>query len=112
MIKSAHLTGPVSRKAGGLFDAVSRLVQSQYRQGMAVEGFGLWDESAEADLAAWDPVPVAACKPSWPKPIGHSPELLEKLNLFAPDILHNHGLWLYPSIAATTYGRKTKRPYL
>jgi poly(glycerol-phosphate) alpha-glucosyltransferase len=112
MIKSAHLTGPVSRKAGGLFDAVSRLVQSQHQQGMAVKVFGLWDESAGADLAAWNPVPVAVFKPLWPKAIGRSPKFLEELNAFAPDISHTHGLWLYPSIAATNYSRKNERPYL
>jgi len=112
MIKSAHLTGPVSRKAGGLFDAVSRLAQSQHQQGMAVKVFGLWDESTDADLAAWNPVPVAVFKPSWPKVIGRSPEFLEELKAFAPDISHTHGLWLYPSVAATNYSREKKRAYL
>lgn len=112
MIKSAHLTGSVSRKAGGLFDAVSRLVQSQHQQGMAVKVFGLWDESADADLATWNPVPVAAFKPSWPNVIGRSPKFLEELNTFAPDLSHTHGLWLYPSVAATNYSRKNNRPYL
>ena len=112
MIKSAHLTGSVSRKAGGLFDAVSRLVQSQHQQGMAVKVFGLWDESADADLAAWNPVPVAVFKPSWPRVIGRSLKFLKELNAFAPDISHTHGLWLYPSSAATNYSRKNNRPYL
>jgi len=112
MIKSAHLTGSVSRKAGGLFDAVSRLAQSQHQQGMEVKVFGLWDEAADADLAAWNPVPVAAFKPSWPKMIGRSPGFLEELNAFAPDISHTHGLWLYPGIAARNYSRERKRPYL
>src|SRR6185369_18044355 len=112
MIKSAHLTGSVSRKAGGLFDAVSRLVQSQHQQGMTVKVFGLWDESADADLSAWNPVPVAAFKPSWPNVIGRAPKFLEELNAFAPDISHTHGLWLYPSVAATNYSRKNNRPYL
>ncbi len=112
MIKSAHLTGSVSRKAGGLFDAVSRLAQSQLKQGMAVKVFGLWDESTDADLTAWNPVPVAAFKPSWPGLIGRSPKFLEELNDFAPDISHTHGLWLYPGIAARNYSRGKKRPYL
>jgi poly(glycerol-phosphate) alpha-glucosyltransferase len=112
MIKSAHLTGSVSRKAGGLFDAVSRLAQFQQRQGMDVKVFGLWDEFADADLKAWYPVPVAAFKPSWPKMIGRSPQFLEKLNEFAPDICHTHGLWLYPSVATKNYSRKNDLPYL
>ncbi len=112
MIKSAHLTASVSRKAGGLFDAVSRLVQSQHQQGMAVKVFGVWDEFVEADLKAWHPVPVAAIKPTWPKQIGRSPQFLEELNAFAPDICHTHGLWVYPSIATINYSRNNSRPYL
>jgi len=112
MIKSAHLTASVSRKAGGLFDAVSRLAQSQQAQGMDVKVFGLRDEFTKDDLKAWNPVPVAAFKPSWLNMIGRSPEFLEKLNAFAPDISHAHGLWLYPGIAAKNYSRKNIRPYL
>src|SRR5471032_361369 len=112
MIKSAHLTASVSRKAGGLFDAVSRLAQAQQTQGMDVKAFGLRDEFTDDDLKAWNPVPVAAFKPSWPSMIGRSPEFFAELNAFAPDISHTHGLWLYPGIAAKNYSRKNNRPYL
>jgi len=112
MIKSAHLTASISRKAGGLFDAVSRLVQSQKQQGMDVKVFGLLDEFAGEDLKAWNPVPVAAFKPSWPNLIGRSPKFFEALNDFAPDISHTHGLWLYPGITVKNYSRKNNRPYL
>ncbi|HUZ06275.1 MAG TPA: glycosyltransferase [Candidatus Paceibacterota bacterium] len=112
MIKSAHLTASVSRKAGGLYDAVSRVARSQHRQGMDVKVFGLLDEFTGADLKAWNPAPVAAFKPSWPNLIGRSPQFLEALNAFAPDICHTHGLWLYPGIAANHYSRKNNRPYL
>jgi glycosyltransferase involved in cell wall biosynthesis len=112
MIKSAHLTASVSRIAGGLLDAVSRLAQSQRGQGMDVKVFGLRDEFTDADLKAWSPVPVAAFKPSWPNIIGRPPKFLAELNAFAPDICHTHGLWLYPSVAATNYSRKNNRPYL
>jgi poly(glycerol-phosphate) alpha-glucosyltransferase len=110
MIKSAHLTASVSRKAGGLFDAILRLVQSQ--AGAQIKVFGLRDEFSDADLPAWNPVSVAAFKTTWPRAIGRAPELLEALNDFAPDICHTHGLWQYSSIAAQTYSRKNNRPYL
>lgn len=111
-IKSAHLTGAVSRKAGGLLDAVSRLAQIQSRQGMDVKVFGLWDEFAESDLKAWAPVPVEAFHSCWPKLIGRSPRFLAGLYAFAPDICHTHGLWLYPSIAMTRYRQAKNQPYL
>jgi len=112
MIKSAHLTGSVSRKAGGLFDGVLRLAQSQHATGMNVKVFGLRDEFSDTDLAAWNPVPVMAFKPSWPKLIGRAPGFLDALNEFAPDISHTHGLWLCSSIAAKNHSREKNRPYL
>lgn len=93
-----------------MFDAVLRLVQSRHWSGEAVKVFGLWDECADADLPAWNPVPVAAFKPGRPGMIGRSPGFLEELRAFAPDICHTHGLWAYPGIAATRYGRDTGRP--
>jgi poly(glycerol-phosphate) alpha-glucosyltransferase len=112
MIKSAHLTHSVSRKAGGLLDAVLRLVQSQDAQEMGSKVFGLWDEFAEEDANVWKPVPVAAFKTTWPQAIRRAPQMMTELVAFAPDITHVHGLWLYPSIAAKNYSRQTKRPNL
>ena len=112
MIKSAHLTASVSRKAGGLFDAVMRLAQSEQQLGATVKAFGLRDENTAADLSAWSPVPVAAFPPGWPNGIGRAPGFSSELENFAPDIGHTHGLWLYPSVATKNYGRKTKRPYV
>ncbi|HZI31237.1 MAG TPA: glycosyltransferase [Candidatus Binatia bacterium] len=112
MFKSAHLTASISRKAGGLFDAVQRLVQARAGQGEDVKVFGVWDEFAEADLPSWKPVSALAFTPSWPKVIGRSPRFLEELTAFEPDICHTHGIWLYPSVATKNYSRTGKRPYL
>ncbi len=112
MIKSAHLTASISRKAGGLFDAVLRLAQSEHQLGIAVKAFGLRDENTAADLSAWNPVPAAAFLPGWPSGIGCAPGFLAELEVFAPDLCHTHGLWLYPSIAAKNYGRLQCCPYL
>ena len=112
MIKSAHLCESVSRQAGGLFDAVMRLAQSEQKLGATVKAFGLRDENTDADLPAWSPVQAAAFPPGWPSGIGRAPGFLAELEAFAPDICHTHGLWLYPSVATKYYGRKTKRPYV
>jgi glycosyltransferase involved in cell wall biosynthesis len=112
MIKSAHLTESVSRKAGGLFEAILRLVQAHDAKNMDVKVFGLHDEFTDMDAKAWSPVPVAAFPAGWPGAIGRSPEFMRALLEFQPDIVHTHGLWRYPSIAARNYSRTWKRPYL
>jgi glycosyltransferase involved in cell wall biosynthesis len=112
MLKSAHLCESVSRQAGGLFDAVMRLVQSEQKLGATVQAFGLLDHSTAADLAAWTPVQAMAFSAGWPKGIGRAPGFFEALQKFAPEICHTHGLWLYPSIAAKKYGQKFRRPWI
>ena len=112
MIKSANLTTSVSRKAGGLFDAILRQVQSHDRQKMDARVFGLRDEFTDADQQAWSPVPMTAFDPVGPKMLGYSPCFREELLAFEPHLVHTHGLWLYPSIATTAYSQKLKRPYL
>lgn len=113
MIKVANLTASVSRKGGGLFDAVLRLAQSHDRRQFDERVFGLRDEFTEADLARWAPVPVEAFAPTgWRKPIGYSRQFDAVLERFAPDLCHTHGLWVYPSVAVKNYRRKSERPYL
>src|SRR5262245_8454488 len=109
MVKSVHLTGSVSRKAGGLFEAIMRLGQVQCQQGMNVKVIGLWDESTEADLKAWNPVAVSAFRQPKPGLIRRPEGYVEELQGFQPDIMHTHGLWLYSSIAAKNYSRANKR---
>lgn len=112
MIKSAILTASVSRQAGGLFEAILRQVQAHDRRRVDTRVYGLWDEFSEADLPAWSPVPATAFRPSGLKLLGYSPRFRDELLAFEPDLIHTHGLWLYPSIAARNFSRRKQRPYL
>ena len=106
MIKNANLTGSVSRNAGGLYESVRRLVQSLAATGMEVRVFGIEDEHTAADIGAWSPVPVQAFRIVGPRQFGFSPRFVRALEEFSPDLLHTHGLWLYPSIATKHYRRR------
>ena len=112
MIKSANITASVSRNAGGLYESVRRLVQSLAAGGMQMRVLGVRDEFTDTDLAAWQPVPVRAFKPAWPRKFGYSRGFLQDLHDFNPDIVHTHSIWVYPSIASSTYCRKANRPGL
>ena len=112
MIRSANLIGSVSRNAGGLFESVRRLAQSLFTTGMDVRVIGLRDRYTEEDMPAWWPVTVAAFPPWWPTVFGYSPCWLEEMTDYRRDIVHTHGLWLYPSIAAHRNFSRHRRPYL
>ena len=112
MIKTTNLIGSISRNAGGLFESVRRLVQSLDASGMEVRVLGVRDEFTDADAAAWQPVNVQAFQPSWPKKFGYSPGFLDAMLHFLPDVVHTHGLWLYPSIVTNQFHKQTHRPYI
>lgn len=112
MIKTANLTGSVSRNAGGMFESVRRLVQSLHDTGMKVCMFGTEDANTAADIGAWAPVEVRAFRPLWPQKIGYSSHFLPALEEFNPDLTHTHGIWLYSSVVTNQYSRRKGSPYV
>jgi poly(glycerol-phosphate) alpha-glucosyltransferase len=112
MIRSANLTGSVSRSAGGLFESVRRLMQSLQASGIEVCVFGSEDLYTAEDIPAWAPVPVAAYRPYGPRQFGYSPHYLASLIEYSPDLIHTHGLWGFSSIATNQYHRTRGVPYL
>jgi len=112
LIKTANLTGSVSRNAGGLFESVRRLVQSLADTGMDVRALGTEDEHTATDISAWAPVTVQAFRPLGPRQFGYSPGFRHALDEFAPDLVHTHGIWVYSSMATHQYYRRRGAPYI
>jgi glycosyltransferase involved in cell wall biosynthesis len=111
-LRAGLLLASVSRRAGGLFDAVRRLSQSLHGLGAGVEVFGVADGDAEADAPAWLPVVPQVFEPSRLPWLRHAPRLLGALASARLELLHVHGLWLYPSLASWRLSRRTGRPCL
>jgi glycosyltransferase involved in cell wall biosynthesis len=112
VIKTANLTGSVSRNAGGLYESVRRLVQSLMQEGVGVRVMGVTDEFTDEDMAAWIPAQVTAFKPVWPEDFGYSPEFMTELLDYHPDLTHTHGIWRYTSAATNNYCRAMGTPYI
>jgi glycosyltransferase involved in cell wall biosynthesis len=112
IIRTANLTGPVSRAAGGLYESVRRLVQELRLTGVEVTVLGTFDEFTRDDISAWDPVTVRAFKAMGPKQFGYSRGYREFLNLYRPHLLHTHGIWIYSSMATHAYAKKNRVPYM
>jgi len=106
------LTASVSRRAGGVFDAVRRLAQELNAAGTAVRVFGLRDADTDRDRPLWDGVEVFAGEVFGPAAFGFCPTLLGALEQAHLDVLHLQGLWMYPSVACLVWGRRTGRPYI
>jgi poly(glycerol-phosphate) alpha-glucosyltransferase len=113
MIKTAVLTGSVSRKAGGLFHSVRRLHSEISRDDeVQVQVLSLADKHAQEDLPQWQPLAVQAMPVYGPRSFGYSPGLRTALFNGQFDLLHVHGLWQYPSCLAHSWHRKTGAPYV
>jgi glycosyltransferase involved in cell wall biosynthesis len=71
---------------------------------------GLRDRFTESDLPTWGAVPVRVHSVVGPKNLGFSPALSRSLRTAGLDLLHVHGIWMYPSIASLRLCRTTKLP--
>lgn len=107
------LTISVTRLAGGLFDAVRRLAQTlQGEQGVTVDVLALKDKNFDDDLALWNPLPLFIHTILGPRFFGFVPQMYNTLVELNPDLLHTHGIWMYPSIASYRWARNTRKPYI
>ena len=111
-IKCAYVTTSVSRLGGGLFDAVRLLGQSLQKARVDIEVLGLADASTEADLPKWSPLSVKAFDTCCPRAFGYAPGYSRYLDDFNPDMLHCHGLWMYPSVASLRWSKQEGRRYV
>jgi len=112
MITTISITGPVSRKAGGLFQSVRHLYQSLQAPDLRVHVLGVSDEFSREDIPAWAPVEVSGFQPFLSGQFGYSRKFYKEAERFHPDIIHTHGLWVYSSIVTTRLHRKFGTPYL
>jgi len=111
-IRSANLTGAVSRAAGGLYESVRRLVQELRTTEVEATVLGTFDVFTKDDITAWDPVTVRAFRPSGPAQFGYSKGYEEFLKIYRPQLLHTHGIWIYSSVATYAYSKKHRVPYM
>lgn len=108
----AFLTSSVSRRAGGVFDAVRNLAGSlRDKVDYPVQVFGLQDRHTETDRTAWGDVPVSTFDVAGPAAFGFAPGLERALEEAQPRIVHVHGLWMYPSVASLRWAKRAG-PYI
>jgi poly(glycerol-phosphate) alpha-glucosyltransferase len=112
-VKTAFLSYSISRAYGGIFEIARRTAQTlSERQGVDVSVLGIEDEFTRDDLAEWQPL-----QPRWftsrgPRAYGFTSELAGALDDAKPDLVHVHGIWTFPTVAARQWARRHSRPYL
>lgn len=114
MTRIAHVTSGLDRHAAGVGVVVSALSAEQQSKGHEVRVFGLespaWEEG---DKESWRGAPPGAFQVlGGPRSFGYAPGLARALARFDPEIVHLHGLWMYPALAVWHWHRRTGRPYV
>ena len=108
---AGSLVGSISRNAGGLYESVRCLNLALAEiPSVTVMVFSLRDAHSEEDLAAWQPLAVAISDVWGPPSFGYAPGLYRSLLEIESEILHVHGIWQYPSLAATLWSWRTQKP--
>src|SRR6266571_1839013 len=112
-MKTGFLISSLSRKAGGLHDGVRRLAQSMKAVVAGeIHVLGMMDEHTVSDVGAWSPVKTQAYPVRGPRAFGYAPQLKRAALAVDLDILQLHGLWMYPTVAALAWHRRTGRPLI
>ncbi len=80
--------------------------------GVEVSVFGLKDTLSSLDVGDWAPLNVLTFAVAGARRFGYAPKLLAALKQSDSDLLHIHGIWMYPSVANTRWSKWSGRPYI
>ena len=111
-MRVAVVTGSISRKAGGLFTSVRRLVQQINSMGIEVAVHAIRDEFSQDDANLWNPVPVRILRGKGPSALGFAPGLRKAVESFRPQVIQVHGLWKITSLSAMGASRQRACPHV
>ena len=110
-MKVGMLLGSLTRKGGGVFEAVLGLSKSLvHAHGIDVRAFGLYDRHLIQDGRLWQGIPLTTRRYFGPGNLGIAPNLGAALAESALDLLHTHNLWQYQSYTSLRWAIKTGRP--
>ena len=111
-MRMVHVTSGLVRRAAGVREVVMGLARAQREIGMEVSVVGLDHADWAAERHDWDDIPTRVVPAIGPKKLGYAPRLAEILFEQSPDVVHLHGLWMYPGRSVLQWHRATGRPYL
>lgn len=107
----AFLTGSLSRAGAGVFEAARHLASALSSSGReSVVALGLRDAYTSDDGHLWGSVPTRTSSVLGFVRYGYSPRLMRNLAAVDPDVMHLHGLWMYPSRVALSWKRHRSIP--
>jgi glycosyltransferase involved in cell wall biosynthesis len=100
-VNIVHVTSWLSRLGGGIPPVIWALARETSRRGQNVSVIGLKDEWVNIDCKK-ENFTFTSGEIVGPRSFGYSPDLRKQLHSLAQPggIVHSHGLWMYPGLAA------------
>jgi poly(glycerol-phosphate) alpha-glucosyltransferase len=88
------------------------LLNGVKRDGCAVSVFSIADAASHEDAAPWGDVRLNVHCRLGPQAFGYAPRLGAALDASRLDLVHSHGLWMYPSVAAARWAARWRKPLM
>jgi len=112
-IRFCQVVASLSRCAGGLFESVRGLALAldEIPSGPSFV-VGLSDRFTLEDRPAWGNVRTMAVDIVGPAAFGYAPGLARAVREARPDVIVNHGIWMYPSILVHRIAAELDVPYI
>ena len=109
-----HVTSSISRIGAGVSKFIRDLSEVQADNGDAIHIFTLFDQFTNSDQPSNNSITVSACPITVLPRFGYSYSLQKTFANHAGilDILHLHGLWMYPNWAAGSVAKATGIPFV
>ena len=101
----AIVTASLSREAGGMFEAVQAPANLLQQRGHKVSVYGIDDAELPEARESWHVKRFRSFATKGPARLAYAPEMGDLLVTKRYDVLHLHGLWNYPSYAASRWNR-------
>lgn len=112
-MKIAHVLSDLSRQGAGVTSVVESLSAAQLKLGVSVRVFGLdSSEWRDTDHKDWQGAQTSAALVHGPASFGYAPEMAQQLKKWKPDVVHLHGMWMYPSLAVLHWHAACKKPFV
>ncbi|QFT62743.1 glycosyltransferase [Roseivivax sp. THAF30] len=111
-MRIVHVASDLVRRAAGVREVVLGLAQAQSAIGMDVAVLGLNHPDWPAEREVWNGISTRVVPVFGPRRLGYAPSMTAALNEMAPDIIHLHGLWMYPGCSVLQWHRATGFPYV
>ena len=109
-MKAAIVSPSLTRNAGGILDSLRGLTAELAKAGVSVDVLGL--EEPGVEKASWQGVLPRTFPVIGPRQFGLSTALRDALSHDEYDLVHQHALWMYPSVAVSAWHKLTGRPYI